>query len=726
MARRAQRGRNSGRSPAGRRVSQSTVGLLAIPAILAVPHAAPAQQSPIDATDLVAFRDVVELDMAADGRRVVFVARTADVDADEFHRAVYTADTGGRSEPTPVPALDDATSIRWTSDGRLSFLAARNQELQQVWSAAPDGTEPRRETDGAARIESYAWSPDGRYVAYTVMEPAEPSSPTSFAEGEGVVVAELSFNIYRILTDDLVDRPERTTLWLMDREAERTWKVFGDRSVQDFAWSPDGRRLAIVARPEGDWWYLRTDLVVHDVAARSTRVLVEGRGAFDYQDAFTVNGPAWSPDGTRIAFFGTDRTDRWSGIARIGIYDLRTDAVRYLERPPDVDFYLAGLEWLRPDALFLSMGLRARNGLFAVDPVTGTMEPLLYGQSYMDDFAFSADGLSTAWIQQSTSHPPEVQTARWPFERQNPITSLNSRYAALRLPTMEEVEWPSTNGATIQGWLLEPVDRERPHPLLVVIHGGPGVAVMDRFWPYWAWPYPAQLFTQRGYAIFYPNYRGTGTFGKSYREPPGGHQSAPVDDVVTGVRALIDRGIASSSTTGIMGQSHGAWLGPLVVNAAPDLFGASSFAEGAADWLSLYGHMPGWLNVYTHEMPSHGGNPYDDIQSMIALSPVFGVGRAGVPMLLEYGQLSGAPQGLEYLTALWRHGVPSELVIYPQTGHNLEKPRMMRESMLRNLDWFEFWLRDAPPGDLTVPARYGRWLAMKSGDAIGPEWTWKD
>ena len=122
--------------------------------------------------------------------------------------------------------------------------------------------------------------------------------------------------------------------------------------------------------------------------------------------------------------------------------------------------------------------------------------------------------------------------------------------------------------------------------------------------------------------------------------------------------------------------------------------------------------MPGWLNLNAHDY-YYGGSPYENPQRYIELSPVFAFKGLTTPTLLEYGERSLAVQGLELQSALWREGVPHELVIYPKTGHNIDSPILLLESANRNLDWFEYWILGHKDPAASKQAQYARWEAMK-------------
>jgi hypothetical protein len=96
----------------------------------------------------------------------------------------------------------------------------------------------------------------------------------------------------------------------------------------------------------------------------------------------------------------------------------------------------------------------------------------------------------------------------------------------------------------------------------------------------------------------------------------------------------------------------------------------------------------------------------------VEISPVFAMKDLNAPTLLEFGQKSLAMLGLESATALWREGVPHEMVVYPGEGHNLAAPQAQLESANRNLDWFDYWMLGKKGSSAAQQEQYARWEKM--------------
>ena len=78
--------------------------------------------------------------------------------------------------------------------------------------------------------------------------------------------------------------------------------------------------------------------------------------------------------------------------------------------------------------------------------------------------------------------------------------------------------------------------------------------------------------------------------------------------------------------------------------------------------------------------------------------------------LWEGGAFATGLYMLGFAKAAERFGMPSEFVLYPNTGHNIALPHLQREAAIRNLDWIEFWLagREDPDPERAEQYRDGR------------------
>lgn len=664
------------------------------------------QSSSLKPADLLTHTQVNGLDLSSGGDEVLLVTSHRSHPDSSRRTVASTVDveTGAR-EVLSLP--EGARDPAWRpGTGEVSYLAPRDGR-PQVWLLRADG-DPVPITDHERGVRGYRWSPDGERLALTVSGPGTGSGDQSAEpRSEGVEVDPAWIHVKRLFRDDLrrpAPRP-KTQLWATEVDGGGAAKVSGRYSVTGYAWAPGSSRLAFTGRAEArsrqrrPVW--RSDLFLTSVRADTVRTLLAGRhgvpfrgGGYFREGSASFRRPVWGPEGDRIAVVRSE-SDSASTVRQLGLVDLEDDAVRYLADRDTPWFSSPVIRWIRPDELLVAGTVEARRGLFSLSTRSGVRTELIRSDAKRSQFTVSGGGDTVAWAEQAVGRPPEVYVRTDDGEPRR-LTHLNGHLSDRRWPEVRREVWHSPDDTKVEGWLLLPPDYrpDAKYPLLVVVHGGPGYPVPDAFRPYSFWPYPLTMLAERGYAVLLPNYRGTGTYGRAFRNPSAPDRE-PVQDILTGIDHLLEEGIADSTRVGIMGHSHGAWLGPMVVAARPEQFEAASFAEGWANNLSLYGQMNGWLNRRTHE-PNHGGSLYDRPQRYMQMSVVLREGVRSTPTLLEAGQNSAAVQWMEYAKALWRKGTAHEFVIYPDAGHNLRRPPLKLDAMRRNLEWWARWIRPGP------------------------------
>ncbi len=683
-------------------------------ALIVLPCAS-AQRRAATPEDLFKIKNIPALALSPDGSRVAFAVRQASLSDNKYKSSLWLASLKDPSSPQEIAA--GASSPQWSPDGRRLAYLAPSAAGPQIVMVDPESPADHLETPPLAGILSFQWNPNGSSIAILAREAAAPSrtGDDQGAGRRGVVIDKLTFNMYKLLGNDLfLDLARPVHLWLLHLPNKSLEPLITTFQVDEAVWAPDGLSLAVTGRESSELG-VPGSIYLYSLSTRKAIPALRGIEK-DHVATLEYSHPTWSPDGSELAVVAKISQDRWANSGALGILTLRTSAFRIVTEEPQLELYAPRFFWLAKLGLVIENTLRAETNLFEVKN-DGSVTALSQFHGDSASFSFSTSGDRTAFVGSDIQHAPEIYVTRIPFRDTKSATALNAFAADLTAPLSERVHWSGSGGVEVEGWLLKPpgYTSGRRYPLLVMVHGGPGVAVKDSFEPYslfseWAWPYPFRIFAERGYLVFFPNYRGTGSYGKSFRTFRD-MAGEPAEDIVSGIQALIRRGDVDPALIGILGHSHGGWLGPYVLTQHKRMFKAASFAEGALDAISQYGLLPGWLNLYTHEY-YNPGTPYENLHRYIEMSPVFAMKDLDAPVLLEFGQRSLALLGLESVTALWREGVRHEMIVYPGEGHNLAAPQAQLESAYRNLDWFDYWMLGKKASSPNRQEQYVRWDKM--------------
>jgi dipeptidyl aminopeptidase/acylaminoacyl peptidase len=270
----------------------------------------------------------------------------------------------------------------------------------------------------------------------------------------------------------------------------------------------------------------------------------------------------------------------------------------------------------------------------------------------------------------------------------------------LLLGEQRVVHWRSrADGEPIEGVLTLPVSyREGERvALLLIIHGGPSGVSSNRFSPRRG-AYPIQVFAGMGYAVLQPNYRGSTGYGQRFRGLNRGDISGrDWVDIDSGVDAMIDQGIADPDRLGIMGWSFGGHHTYWGITQT-DRFKAASAGAGANDLISMYSQtdLPEFYHTYL------GPRPWEDFELYEERSAYRNVTKVTTPLLIQVGEKDErvpAEQSIQFYEAVKSIGqVETELVIYPGQPHGIRDPRLVRDLVMRNVEWFTRWIPPGPAG----------------------------
>jgi dipeptidyl aminopeptidase/acylaminoacyl peptidase len=197
----------------------------------------------------------------------------------------------------------------------------------------------------------------------------------------------------------------------------------------------------------------------------------------------------------------------------------------------------------------------------------------------------------------------------------------------------------------------------------------------------------------KGFALFSPNYHGSTGYGDEFiAKLIGRENEIEVTDILTGIDALIERGIADPERIGVMGWSNGGYLTNCVITAAPDRFKAASSGAGVLDMVIQWG---------TEDTPGHvinymNGLPWEQPDQYRRSSPLYELHKVRTPTIIHVGDSDPRvpPAHSKALYRAMRHylDVPSELVIYPGEGHGLSTHENRLAKMKWDLAWFERYL----------------------------------
>ena len=584
---------------------------------------------------------------------------------------LYVYDRKAKSSKAFVTDYN-ATNIKFRPNSNsISFTARQKSDTAAALYEIPvTGGEAQRIYGFGASISSYDWHPKANRVAFVSTEPLE---------------KEQNQLPYRpeIYETDITN----SVAYVGDLNNAEPRKIQVEGHVVGLQWSPDGNRLAVSAAPSSlvDDFY--TSQRIYIVDANTLQVT----GEIDHKAK--MGSLKWSPDGKRIAFIaGEDQHDPIEG--RLFIAEATGGKPNILQRDFEGQFHDFIWRDNKTLAVLTSEGVNSSIGIIGID---GKMRKH-YENEELNITGFSAAKDNTmALTANSAQHPGELFVLNAKASAVERITTSNPWLENKTFGKQEVITHKASDGMELQGILIHPVNSSGKIPLITVVHGGPE-AHYDNGW-LTAYSMPGQVAAGKGYAVFYPNYRGsTGRgieFAKSSQGDPAGKE---FDDIIDGIDYLIENYNIDGDKVGVTGGSYGGYATAWMATRHTDRFAAGVMSVGISNNISKWG---------TSDIPEemflvHARKRiWDDYQFYLERSPIYYADQAKTPLLIMHGKEdTRVDPGQSY--ELYRHiktrtETPVRLVLYPGEGHGNRMSTARYDFNVRMMRWFDNYLMNESP-----------------------------
>lgn len=654
--------------------------------------------------DLAAVVLVSDAHLSPDGRTVAFVRTEIDLAADDYRSTIWLADLEGEDtvQVTRGPGRD--TSPRWSPDGRsLAFLSDRDADrgrrgggrdqgpwdaggVSQLYVLSMSGGEPRRLTALPRGAGAAVWAPDGARIAFC--------SPVGTSEEEG--------EARRIPRPRVITRAQykadgqgytfdrRHQVFALTLADGRTTQLTReDTEHAGPAWSPDGRRLAFVRARPGAADYSLFDLWCMDADGGRLRQLSREIGR--------AVAPAWSPDGAWIACLGHDEQEAGFGdpIARVWLVPsaggpprrltAAYDRAAVLARPPETS---PPPLW-SPDSrsvMFLAADAGRVHLARAAVP-EGSVVTVVGGDRQIQSVAAARNRI--AFVASDPVTPADLFVCAADGSAERRVTSVNAGWLAeVAVPQAERRRFTVPHGGDIDGWLLHPVHGGLPAPLLVEIHGGPASYAGPVF-PLGV--LHTYILAGNGWAVLQVNPTGSGSYTKAFAHGIRGcWGERDLPEQLAAVDALVADGTADRTRLAVSGYSYGGFMTAWTITHS-DRFKAAIVGAPVVNLESFYGtsDIGPWFAAW--EMR---GDIVTHREAYRRLSPINYVERVTTPTLILHGEADDRcpiGQGEELFFGLAAAGrVPVEFIRYPGQSHAFRqsgRPSYRIDAVRRAIEW---------------------------------------
>ncbi len=651
-------------------------------AVAAGVQAAPRGLSP---HDLVTLDRVSAPALSPDGKRLAYVLRQVDYEANKGITGVWLTDTAGAAPRRLTPTDSSAMSPQWSSDGKhLYYLSSRSGSMQ-VWRQPIDAGDAQQVTNYAFDVGSYQLSPQGDKLAFSLevftdcdtlacskkrLDDKQASKATgrvydrlfvrhwdAWADGRRnqLFVSKLAANGAAAAEPIKLSR---------DIDGDVPSKPFGDQT--DYTWSPDGEEIVFNARIAGkdEAWSTNFDLFRVPADGGATPVnLTASNPAWD-------TGPVFSADGNTLYYRAMQRPGFEADRFAIMAMDLDSKQTREIASKWDAsaDGIVLSQDGQRIYTTSTELGAHP---LFAVNLQNGEVEGVA-ADGAID--AFDVRGDTVVFTRSTLTSPAQLFVAKR-GEPARQISNFNAdKLAEVRFGAFEQYRFPGHGNDTVHGYVVKPWNFEagKKYPVAFIIHGGPQGSMGNSFHYRWN----PQTYAAQGYAVVFVDFHGSTGYGQKFTDAISGDWGgAPLDDLKKGWAAALSKyDFLDGEKACALGASYGGYMINWIAGNWNEPWDCLVNHDGVFDTRAMaYETEELWFTEW-----ENAGTPFDKPDNVDKFNPALHVQKWRVPMLVVQGELDyriPVTQGLATFTALQRRGIDSQLLYFPDENHWVLKPQ---------------------------------------------------
>jgi dipeptidyl aminopeptidase/acylaminoacyl peptidase len=642
--------------------------------------------------------------VSPDGKKVLYGVSYESVEQNKSNNELYVMNIDGSDATRLTHTPQSEGQAAWINGGKEIAFVAEKDGKPQMWVMNADGTGRRVVSRLENGVAGFLVSPDGKKVLVI--------SSVKYGRTAADVYPDLPKANARIIDDlmykhwdewvteiphpfiaDFDGYSLKNIKDIMDGEPyESPMKPFG--GIESFAWSPDSKQVVYVSRKKTGMEYAvstNSDLYLYDIEKTTTRNLTEGMMGYD-------TAPAFSPDGTQLAWLSMEHDGYESDKNRIFVMDMATGTRTDLTA--NWDYTADAIAW-NPNgkSIYFLAPYLGVTPIFSIDVATKAVSMVTSGADIADYAALApVDDKTIVTMRHSMLYPNEIFSVT--DRKATALTDVNRDVLSqIDAPSLEKVMVPTTDGKEMTTWVVLPpnFDPAKKYPAILYCQGGPQQAVSQ----FWSYRWNLMLMASNGYIVIAPNRRGLPGFGTEWNaQISGDYPGQNMQDYLSAVDYMKQRPYVDGDHIGAVGASYGGFSVYMLAGIHENRFAALIAHAGIFNTEAQY--------LETEEMWfanwDLGGAFWEKdnavAQRTFANSPHKFVDRWNTPILVTHGEYDYrilSSQGEMAFNAARLRGVPAEMVIFPDENHWILKPQNAILWQRVFFRWLDRWLKPGSP-----------------------------
>ncbi len=657
-----------------------------------------AQKASFDVHAMLKLKRLSEPQISPDGKQIAFTVTTVNVEENTKPRQIWMVPVEG-GEPRQITREGNNERPRWSPDSkRIAFVSTRGGTLQ-IWLMDADGSNAKQMTTLANGASGVLFAGDGKNLVFSSeVYPDCADESCNKAKLEAEKSSKVKARVYTTLLYrhwNEWQSARRRHLFVVPVEGGTPKDLtpgkfdvppFSLGGGDDYAVSPDGQELCYAMNADAEpAMSTNSDLYIVPIGGGEATKITANLGA--------DNGPVYSPNGKHIAYRAQFRagyeSDRWRLVVMERAGGRNNTVTEGLDRS------VGSFTW-SPDSsrIFFTAEDRGRTSLQMISATGGGGRVIISGASTVDDVAFTPDGRTMIYTEQTGARPVEIYRVSSTGGEPAPLTHLNTAdLDRLNLPGFEEFWVEGAERTRVHSLLLKPLGFQegRKYPVLFLIHGGPQGAWKESF----SFRWNPHIFAAAGFVVVMPNPRGSTGYGQRFTDDINADWGGKVyDDIMAVVDHVAGLSYVDGDRMAAAGGSYGGYMTNWILGHSSRFRALVSHA-GVFDLRSMTGETEElWFPAWEFH-----GMPWDDPEIYSRWSPSYFVKDFKTPTLVIHGEQDyrvPVGQGLQLFTGLQMQKVPSKLLLFPDEGHWIQKPQNTVLWYQSFLDWITEWTRKAP------------------------------
>jgi len=650
------------------------------------------------------YLDVFELQYASDpqiapnGEWVVYRRMGFDIMKDRSWGTLWLLKTDGSQHQKLTSREVSESSPKWSPSGDRIAFSSSTEEGSEVYVYWVNTGKIARLTQLPFSPSSLSWSPDGKHIAFSMNVPkAAPVLAKMPKKPKGAKWADsprITDRVYHEADGRGYIKPGFNHLFVMPSNGGAPRQLTsGDWQHRGaLSWAPDSKKIYFSANRIADWEYRFRNSEVYSVSLKTLEIrALTDRDGPDYN-------PQVSPDGKTIAYLGYEDKKQAYQVRKLHL--MNADGSNKRSISDALDRSISSIHWdAKSGGLYFNYDDKG-NGKIGHITTSGKITKLAdnrggttLGRPYGSGSYSVASNGTIAYTHSRPNYPAEIAIVSPKSKTARKITDLNAGLLDYRtLGKVEEVWYKSSfDGRDLQGWVVYPpnYDANKKYPFMVENHGGPILNYGDRF------SIEMQLYASAGYIVFYPNARGSTSYGEAfgnllYRNYPG----QDYDDTMDGVDHCIKMGIAHEDQLFVTGGSAGGIMTAWMIG-KNNRFESAVVAKPVMNWISKTLVAD---NYFGYANSRYEGQPWENFEHYWKFSPISLVGNIETPTMVMVGMndLRTPPSEAKQLYhALKLRKKETVLVEIPGASHGIaNRPSNLITKIAHTVAWFDKYRTD--------------------------------